>query len=133
MNGDYYMNNLNGNYNEGTGEYNYNYNYNHHTTYKDNTPFLMLFIILFCSLSLNLFRCCINEDREEGELNILLLDKKEITDEKLLDEKCVICLENYQTKEKITRLNCNHTFHYKCLSLWVKTQNTCPLCRFTLL
>ena len=114
------------------GEYSINhYNYNGQKN-QGISPVFILLIILLCSLSSNLLRSC-STNEDEGQLDIPLLDKKELTDEGLLDEKCVICLENYQTKEKITRLNCNHTFHYKCLSTWVKTESTCPLCRFSLL
>ena len=53
MNGEYSMNNLNGYYNDGRHEY----EYNDHKHQSDYPPIAMLFIILFCSLSLNLFRC----------------------------------------------------------------------------
>ena len=130
MNGEYSMNNLNGYYNDGRHEY----EYNDHKHQSDYPPIAMLFIILFCSLSLNLFRCLITEDDQEEQLNIpLTLEKKEIEDEKLFNETCVICLDNFQKKDKISTLQCEHSFHYNCLSLWIKDKNSCPLCRLTLL
>ena len=26
-------------------------------------------------------------------------------------------------------LNCTHSFHLKCLYIWLKTSKTCPMCR----
>ena len=69
MNGEYSMNNLNGYYNDGGHEY----EYNDHKHQSDYPPIAMLFIIIFCSLSLNLFRCLITEDDQEEQLNIPLI------------------------------------------------------------
>ena len=72
MNGENSMNHYY--YNEGTRDYEYNGQKN-----QDTFPVLMLLIILLCSLSLNLLRCCFtNEDEEEGQLDTpLLLNQKE--------------------------------------------------------
>ena len=128
MNGEYSMDHYN--YNEETRDY----EYDQHGT-KDGSPILMLLIIIVCSLSLNLFRCFITEDREEeSPINSsLLLEKKGINDENILKETCVICLDPFLKEDKIASLECNHMFHYKCITLWVENKNTCPLCRITLL
>ena len=44
---------------------------------------------------------------------------------------CTICLSNFQPKELITELPCNHLFHKNCLSQWFNHNNTCPLCKLT--
>ena len=101
---------------------------------KGNSPLYMLFIILFCSLSMNLLRCCSSGQIEEQPINQpLLLEKKEITNDTLLDESCVICLDQFQKEEKITILDCNHTFHFQCMTLWAQNNTTCPLCRDSIL
>ena len=41
---------------------------------------------------------------------------------------CIICLEEIQLYP-ITKLNCNHYFHYKCINLWKAKKNICPICR----
>ena len=40
--------------------------------------------------------------------------------------KCGICLDNIDNK---TILECGHIFHYKCIYIWNKKNNSCPICR----
>ena len=42
-------------------------------------------------------------------------------------EHCVICLD--EKDGSAVQLKCGHAFHYQCLSTWIKTSATCPLCR----
>ena len=53
---------------------------------------------------------------------------------KLDNEKknCVICLEDFKTGDKAVILPCIHMFHTKCIKNWLKTQNSCPICKFKL-
>jgi hypothetical protein len=41
--------------------------------------------------------------------------------------KCSICLEDIFENEFKTK--CNHSFHTRCLSKWLKNANNCPNCR----
>ena len=45
------------------------------------------------------------------------------------DTSCVICFENFQSDDKIKLLPCNHYFHDACISKWISTNETCPICR----
>ena len=45
------------------------------------------------------------------------------------NEMCVICYENIEKKKYVSKLKCNHIFHYKCISEWGKYKQECPLCR----
>ena len=41
---------------------------------------------------------------------------------------CTICMDPvYSDQEQ--RLRCGHSFHSGCVSVWLKRQGTCPLCR----
>lgn len=53
---------------------------------------------------------------------------------KLDSEKrnCVICLEDFKTGDKAIILPCIHIFHNKCIKNWLKTQNSCPICKYKL-
>ena len=49
-------------------------------------------------------------------------------------EDCAFCLEHMHFSKSIgnpvARLRgCNHRFHRKCISAWLKDHHTCPLCR----
>jgi hypothetical protein len=43
--------------------------------------------------------------------------------------ECSICLEPIKKKGVTLKCNVSHTFHKKCILKWLKTNNTCPLCR----
>ena len=54
-----------------------------------------------------------------------------------IDDNCSICLE--KINKKSIKLNCNHIFHKKCITLWIKETNnnpdleiTCPLCKINI-
>ena len=63
------------------------------------------------------------------------LPETRIDDIKKLDkdkQNCVICMEDFKNGDKITNLPCLHMFHTNCIQSWLKTQNTCPICKFKL-
>jgi len=41
---------------------------------------------------------------------------------------CSICFNENKKYRNLT-CSCGHTFHKKCINKWLKTENTCPLCR----
>lgn len=45
------------------------------------------------------------------------------------DITCCICLTQYENKEKLRLLDCDHHFHQECCDKWLKINKTCPLCR----
>ncbi len=48
---------------------------------------------------------------------------------KVNDSNCSICYEDITEGSGLLRLGCNHSFHPKCVSIWLKEHNRCPLCR----
>jgi len=44
---------------------------------------------------------------------------------------CSICMENYKPGTRIKHLPCNHEFHPDCITPWLETNNSCPICRQT--
>ena len=45
---------------------------------------------------------------------------------------CCICINDIVLKQKAVLLPCGHLLHWKCGEMWLKKNNTCPLCRFEL-
>lgn len=45
---------------------------------------------------------------------------------------CCICINDIALKQKAVLLPCGHILHWKCGQIWLKKNNTCPLCRFEL-
>jgi len=59
------------------------------------------------------------------------LPVKEYTGDAEDVKECVICLVDYQVKDKIVTLKCNpgHYFHEECIKKWLKKTPKCPTCR----
>lgn len=45
------------------------------------------------------------------------------------EEKCLICLSEYQESEKLRILPCSHRLHKDCVDKWLNRNRTCPVCR----
>ncbi|KAK4267735.1 hypothetical protein QN277_024475 [Acacia crassicarpa] len=66
---------------------------------------------------------------------IALLKKKKISDDKVKEGQCSICLEDFVDRgdgDDALVLPCDHCFHNNCIVKWLNTGHTCPLCRFEL-
>ena len=48
------------------------------------------------------------------------------------NKECYICLKNFIKGKKIRKLPCNHIFCETCLKPWLKTNYTCPTCKYKL-
>ena len=49
-----------------------------------------------------------------------------------VDDKCIICHEEYEETSKLRELHCNHAFHAECIDRWLLSrQHYCPVCRET--
>lgn len=42
---------------------------------------------------------------------------------------CIICYEEFKPTVMCSTMNCQHVFHTRCLSEWLKESNCCPFCR----
>ena len=49
------------------------------------------------------------------------------------EDECPICMEDYAKEENLVKCpKCGNHMHDKCVLNWLKTQNSCPLCRHKL-
>jgi len=45
------------------------------------------------------------------------------------DYMCPVCMDVYEAGQKAVRTRCGHRFHLDCISRWLQSHNTCPICR----
>jgi len=83
----------------------------------------LYFVLIYLFSSNNLTEEIVNDD-------IKLIEIKDLENESNLT--CTICLEKIN-EIKIRKLDCNHNFHIKCLDEWLKINNSCPICRDSIL
>ena len=43
--------------------------------------------------------------------------------------QCIICMEEFEKKEKVKLLPCGHIFHDNCIKEWLLKQKSCPFCK----
>ncbi|CAK9164412.1 unnamed protein product [Ilex paraguariensis] len=48
-------------------------------------------------------------------------------------KECCICLNSYEDGTELHALPCNHHYHSTCIVKWLKTNATCPLCKYNIL
>ena len=59
------------------------------------------------------------------KLPLTTFKKKKFTE----NFQCIICMEEFQEKEKVKLLPCGHIFHDNCIKQWLLNQKTCPFCK----
>lgn len=57
----------------------------------------------------------------------IVKEQKKSTDN---NNKCVICLSEFQVGEKESTLPCLHIFHSECIEKWISEEKWCPVCKF---
>ncbi|KIJ66219.1 hypothetical protein HYDPIDRAFT_109213, partial [Hydnomerulius pinastri MD-312] len=68
------------------------------------------------------------------------LPKEVLTeDSPLLEKDCAVCKEQFKLETEdpdelvVMTLPCKHPFHEGCISPWLKSSGTCPVCRYALI
>jgi hypothetical protein len=46
-----------------------------------------------------------------------------------VDDKCCICLAEFNSEDSVSILKCKHVFHYDCITEWSTYKINCPVCR----
>uniref|UniRef100_A0A914ZL49 RING-type domain-containing protein n=1 Tax=Parascaris univalens TaxID=6257 RepID=A0A914ZL49_PARUN len=82
-------------------------------------------------------------DRMAPQMNLMRLPPKgmpkseieqlksfRLMDPSVLNEKvCVVCQCDFEKRDHVRVLPCDHHYHVKCVDKWLKTNRTCPICR----
>lgn len=64
-------------------------------------------------------------EKEKYNLPVVVYSKKWFKNQ----DNCVICLNDFQEKEKVMKLGCDHIFHVDCMKDWLENNKKCPLCK----
>ncbi|CAI9787486.1 unnamed protein product [Fraxinus pennsylvanica] len=78
----------------------------------------------------------LDKGRMDGVKLITKSDKRNSAAElalRLEDSECCICLYRYVDGVELCRLPCNHHFHHKCITKWLRINAICPLCKFNII
>ncbi|KAL9239304.1 hypothetical protein vseg_013640 [Gypsophila vaccaria] len=52
------------------------------------------------------------------------------SDQKQEEERCVICLDEYEHMDDVGTLKaCGHDYHVSCIKKWLSLKNLCPICK----
>ncbi|KAI2468903.1 hypothetical protein F4781DRAFT_422326 [Annulohypoxylon bovei var. microspora] len=73
-----------------------------------------------------------NAPAPASDESIARLPKKKLDEAMLgpeLKGECTICIDEMKVGDEAVVLPCRHWFHEKCVVLWLKQHNTCPICR----
>lgn len=69
--------------------------------------------------------------RDFDEMKAILI--KTPSDQKIHNDSCAICLNDFNPNEQIKILPCNHGFHAICLDPWLKCSDLCPICKSSIM
>ena len=61
--------------------------------------------------------------RKIKEISLNVYNQKNIE-----KKNCIICLNNIEFKDR-HYLHCGHCFHCNCVKIWLKSKESCPICR----
>lgn len=71
-----------------------------------------------------------------SEVSLNLLPELQVTDAFLASpgspKDCVICLQDLVVGDRLRGLPCAHYLHQACVDPWLRTKETCPVCRLAL-
>ena len=69
-----------------------------------------------------------NSIQIDNSILISMLNNYNLNDD--IEDICSICLEKFVKTNFITKLDCTHIYHHKCIFDWIcENKYECPLCR----
>ncbi|XP_063963697.1 RING finger protein 24-like [Lytechinus pictus] len=88
-------------------------------------PFILVAVFI---LALNILFCCyLMKLRREGQIE---MGYREVGySQKMTNDTCAVCLEEFKQGERVGQCPCRHNFHIGCVSRWLDAHETCPICQ----
>lgn len=50
-----------------------------------------------------------------------------------INDSCAICIEDFNNDDIVRKFGCSHIYHSECVDTWVIENNTCPICKITVI
>lgn len=70
-----------------------------------------------------------NESTRDALPRVVVTKEDQLDD---INSKCMVCFEEFKAGMRATRMFCGHLFCTNCIREWLRTANSCPICRFEL-
>jgi hypothetical protein len=70
-----------------------------------------------------------NIGANQEHINARTLSYKYLKRNNSMEEKCTICLCEFDHNDDVRRLPCMHLFHIECVDRWLTQSKRCPICR----
>lgn len=102
--------------------------------FSELNPLELLTLISAYHLDISVEETQPEETRNESiELDITCCNYNE-TEHKLQENhpNCSICMEKFEDNSIVSKLECGHIFHHKCIQEWGKWKQHCAYCRATI-
>lgn len=45
---------------------------------------------------------------------------------------CSVCKDEFEIDQTLVQMPCKHSYHPECIEPWLKTNGTCPICRYSI-
>lgn len=88
--------------------------------------FMIIMLFGFVILRLLIINCCNLKNLCKSKHKNY--EKIQFNSETEYFDSCTICLEDFNDKEKLLKLDCNHVYHEHCIKTWFKKKKKCPNC-----
>ncbi|CAK8534998.1 unnamed protein product [Lathyrus sativus] len=59
----------------------------------------------------------------------IIINLEELPSDDQESDACIICQEEFESKENVGILACDHVFHVGCITQWLLIKNKCPICK----
>lgn len=61
--------------------------------------------------------------------NRKIQEMEDSTDDDGHEKQCIICFEQFENDQEVKSLPCIHTYHKFCIDKWLRSHNSCPVCK----
>lgn len=99
---------------------------NNDSDHNDYYQFMIILVFAFVIFRLILFNCCNQKKLCKPKHKNYQKIQFDIDTEYF--DSCTICLEDFNDKEKLLKLKCNHIYHEQCIKTWFNKKRICPNC-----